>query len=1106
VANRGEIACRIYRACRKLNMKTVAIYAKEDADANHVLEADEKQLIEGATPIEPYLNIQEIIAIAKKVNADCIHPGYGFLAENVQFVQQCEAAGIKFVGPSSQVIDLFGDKTRSREFAEKHNVPVARGSPILASAEAAEQFLATARLRYPLLVKAVNGGGGRGQRLVRKPSDLRPRFQECLEEARLCFGSAALFIEEYVENARHIEVQILCDTYREVSHLFERDCSVQQRNQKVVEVTPARDIHPHLRKRLTDAATTLGKACGYNNAGTVEFLVSGNLGDEKSHFVFLEVNPRIQVEHTITEEVTHIDLVEAQLRIASGAHLKEVIPSSISLDGFAIQLRINAQPGPVDAKIGKYVIPKSVRMETSIREGGPVTLDYDPMLAKLIVKAPNFRACVAKAIAALDELVITGVKVNQDQLRSILTAQEFIDNRTYTTFLDSLNAKGKKKMSGKSGEIVKIPATFPGKVAELKVQIGQVVHPNDPLVVISAMKMLNEINADVGGTIITIKAKVEDQVAEGDVLLEIKSNGEVTQSTEDDINSPPLEDRIYDTQDSPFFTSNKAQAAVTTVTLRSKVKKDATFEKRKQINAQRAKTLADRIAEVKKAGSAKAIERHRKQGKYLPRERIEMICDKGTKFLELSCLAAWGMYDNKNPSANIVTGIGIVHGRQIMFIANDATCNGGAYVTETLKKHVRAQNIAEKNCIPCVYLVDGGGANLASTSEKNSQASVGFVDGGVLFKNQALMSSKRIPQIGVACGRCTAGGAYTAAMCEELIIVKENGAVYLGGPPLVKAATGEDCNEQDLGGALMHTSKSGTADHFAATEQEAFDKVRSIIEHLGPAYKAIPRVPVNPPNYDREDILGIIPEDNKIPYDVREVIMRIVDGSRFDEFKARYGPTIVCGFAHLYGFPIGIIGNNGMLFSDSSIKATHFIQLCGHRGIPIFFLQNITGFIIGTAYEQLGITKDGCKMVTAVSCVDVPKICIVLGGSHGAGNYAMCGPAFDPRFVFLWPNAKISVMGGEQAAGVIVSVKNGQLKRQGEPELPDEMVKMISDPIIDFIDGTATAYHSAAELYDDGIIDPRATREVLGMALSTCMNSPTFNKRGKAGPYGVFRQ
>jgi len=504
------------------------------------------------------------------------------------------------------------------------------------------------------------------------------------------------------------------------------------------------------------------------------------------------------------------------------------------------------------------------------------------------------------------------------------------------------------------------------------------------------------------------------------------------------------------------------------------------FHSRSEANLSLAQQLRENLESVKNGGDQRHVQRHRERGKKLPRERISDVCDPGSPFLEVSSLAANNLYDGKAHSAGIVTGIGSVHGKECMFVANDATVKGGSYYPMTVKKHIRAQEIAEENNLPCIYLVDSGGAFLPLQDEV-------FPDKnhfGRIFRNQAILSSKGIPQVAAVLGSCTAGGAYIPAMSDESIIVKGNGTIFLAGPPLVKAATGEEVSSQDLGGAEVHTSKSGVADHYAEDEEEALRLVRNIIENLNvsPKQRLDSSDPVEPA-HDIEDILGIIPTDNRTPYDVREIISRIVDDSRFHEFKQRYGKTLVCGFARIHGYPVGIVANNGILFSESSLKGAHFVELCGQRGVPLVFLQNISGFMVGKEAESGGIAKDGAKLVTAVSCVPVPKFTVIIGGSHGAGNYGMCGRAYDPRFLFMWPNARISVMGGEQAASVLSTVGKSN---------PDEIRAKY--------ERESSPYYSTARLWDDGVIDPRDTRDVLGLSISASLNSPMPDTG-----YGVFR-
>jgi propionyl-CoA carboxylase len=523
---------------------------------------------------------------------------------------------------------------------------------------------------------------------------------------------------------------------------------------------------------------------------------------------------------------------------------------------------------------------------------------------------------------------------------------------------------------------------------------------------------------------------------------------------------------------------------------------DAAFRENDRLNRQRTADLAELLGRVRQGGGEKSRQRQLDQNKMLVRDRIENLLDPGAPFLELSPLAAHEVYPDEVPAAGLVTGIGQVHGRQVMIVANDATVKGGTYYPLTVKKHLRAQEVAKENRLPCIYLVDSGGAFLPRQDEV-------FPDRdhfGRIFYNQATMSALDIPQISAVLGSCTAGGAYVPAMSDEVVIVKEQGTIFLGGPPLVKAATGEEVTAEELGGGDVHTRISGVADHLASDDGHALRLVRDIVENLGPVKTArIPCHDPEPPHYDPEELYGVVSHDPKLPFDIREVIARIVDGSRLHEFKPRYGTSLVCGFARLHGYSVGIVANNGILFSAEALKATHFIELCNARRIPLVFLQNITGFMIGKQYEHGGIAKDGAKMVNAVSNSTVPKFTVIVGGSYGAGNYGMCGRAFQPRLLFMWPQAKISVMGGEQAAGVLLTVKKDQLARRGE-SLDDQQEKAIVDPILAKYETEGHAYYSSARLWDDGVIDPVQTRDVLGLGLAMSLNAPIDPVK-----YGVYR-
>ncbi len=523
---------------------------------------------------------------------------------------------------------------------------------------------------------------------------------------------------------------------------------------------------------------------------------------------------------------------------------------------------------------------------------------------------------------------------------------------------------------------------------------------------------------------------------------------------------------------------------------------DELFQTNQQAMQQAIEDLQLQYKRIQQGGPEKAQKRQRDQGKLLVRERIDLLIDPGCAFLELSALAAHKVYKDDVPAAGLITGIGQVEGTECMIVANDVTVKGGSYYPLTVKKHLRAQAIAEQNNLPCLYLVDSGGAYLPLQDEV-------FPDRehfGRIFYNQARMSAKNIPQIAVVMGSCTAGGAYVPAMADESIMVREQATIFLAGPPLVKAATGEVVSAEELGGAEVHCKQSGVADHYATDDHHALRIARQVVKNLNRRkHISLNTQPAIDPAYDSDELLGVVNVDVKKPYDVREIIARIVDNSELDEFKALFGDTLVCGFAHLHGYPVGIIANNGILFSESAQKGAHFIELCCQRKIPLIFLQNITGFMVGQKYEAKGIAKHGAKLVTAVACADVPKFTVLIGGSYGAGNYAMCGRAYEPNFLFIWPNARISVMGGEQAANVLAQVKEEQLQRRGGEWDPAEKAEFM-DKLRQTYEEQGHPYYASARLWDDGVINPVDTRRVLGLALSASLNAPISDSQ-----FGVFR-
>mmetsp|Transcript_72493 Transcript_72493/g.136940 ORF Transcript_72493/g.136940 Transcript_72493/m.136940 type:complete len:1263 (-) Transcript_72493:6-3794(-) len=1146
IANRGEIAVRIMTAARSLGMKTVAVFAAPDKDCLHVRTADEAieifdPNVKGA--IAPYLNIEAVVQAAKQTGAQAIVPGYGFLSENYGLAQRCEEEHLTFVGPPKEALTLFGDKTKSRELAVACNVPVIKGCNDVPSAAFAKEFIIKNELRLPVVLKAKHGGGGRGMRVVRKLEEIEESFSRCASEAKTAFGNGDMLLEEYLEGARHIEVQVFGDSFGGLVHLYERDCSVQQRHQKVIEFAPPRGICEELRERLTSCALSLARVTNYRSAGTVEFLVAGDLGDPNATFAFLELNPRIQVEHCVTEEVCQVDLVKAQLQVACGMTLQEIGLQQewLSTKNSVIQSRVSFAPGG-GSKLDVYALPPNA---VSFQQGSPVRFDglgyqglkpsmqYDPLLGKLIVSTPfgsgdAFEATRVLAVQALEDFKVEGVNTNHKMLSNILNHHDFVHDKISTTWLEAHlseltaapatkklpSSAPKKKVPAKKLGKVEVATPIEGAIVNVRVSADDRIQAGDVVAVLSSMKLETEIRSDVDGKVLEVLVAEGDQVDSSQVLVVLEGEiSEVEESTYSEGDGPEVsaapkihrpESRSMLAVWEQAYTSPPTRGGPEVLKSSLRVD-DERYKARREHNLQLLQTLQERIDQASKGKGGKYTEQHLKRGKLLALDRVKAVIDPGTEFFELSSLAGYGMYQEYGGEVHkgsMVTGIGIVHGRPCLIVVNDSTVKGGTYYPITVKKHLRAQAVAERNHLPCIYMVDSGGAFLPLQSEVFA-ADDSF---GHIFYNQAQMSAKQIPQIAAVLGSCTAGGAYVPAMSEESIIVKGNGTIFLGGPPLVKAATGEVVSAQELGGAEVHTAKSGVADHFAKDEPEALQHIRNVVNSLGPAREAAAGSSApEAPKYDPEELLGLIPETNRQAFDVKEVIARIVDGSKFHEFKARYATTIVTGFAKIQGYDIGIIGNNGILFGESALKATHFIQLCNARRIPLLYLQNITGFMVGKAYENGGIARDGAKMVTATASATVPKITIIFGGSYGAGNYAMCGRSYNPDFLFTWPNSQISIMGGAQAAGVLSTVKNNQLEREGKPPLEGAALEEFERPILEKYEKEGSPYFATARLWDDGIIDPRDTRKVLSRCLHLFAQRPRDEGPLGSRQFGVFR-
>ena len=1092
VANRGEIAIRVFQAARLLGVPWVsAIYTTGEEDHPHVLQADHRICI-GSSGVQSYLDIASVVRAAVSVGADAIHPGYGFLSENPDFAKACEAAGIVFIGPTSRVLALFGDKVSSRNLAISVNVPVSKGTknPVSSSAEARAEVLRLG-MRFPVVLKAIAGGGGRGMRVVHELAEIEPAFSRCQSEALSAFGNAAVFVEEWWTNVKHIEIQIAADVHGTVQHVFDRDCSIQNRNQKVVEIAPSPALAAPVRDKLIEAAIRIIRTAGLHCLATVEFLLDLKSGD----FIFLEVNPRVQVEHTVTEEAFGVDLVGFQILLASG----QPVGLSFTQKRFAVQARVQWFPLNGQCRVLTYREPKGVRVDSGVTAGITLSPSFDSMILKLIGVGPTFQAAVRSTIVGLEQLEITGVNTNRDKLLQILRNEKVSHKfeSVFTSFYGDLFAAKSAEVSADG--IVELKSPLNGTVHEVKVATGAAVKKGAVLMVLESMKTETEVFAPFGGVVKTVSVKKGDTVTEAQLLVSVTKNSH--QEAEEVVVEGGNKVEVV-LEGAAAADSVKGIVSTHPVWLRASHTNPLSYIADSE-NSRFATNLvlADQLkARLRLVGNldSRVVEKRRTQKKLPARERIALTIDEGTEFFELSALAAFDMYDKKVFSAAVITGIGIVCGVECMFIAGEGAVKAGSVFPITTKKTLRAQEIAYKCNLPCIYLADSAGAFLPL------QAEIFPETGGRVFRNQSIMSAAKIPQLCACMGMNTAGGAYVPALCDQVVMVEGQSAIFLAGPPLVKAATGEVVSTEDLGGAQMHTTVSGVADYRVKTEQEALLVVREMLancNYVSPGRRD-PLISLRLPSqwfspaYPIDSILEVLPAENRTKYDCREVILRIVDGSpKFHEFKKEYSgaegvaTNIVCGFGRVFGITVGFIGNNGVITTPASLKATQFLQLCASRNIFCCFLQNCTGFMVGKSAERGGITKDGSKLVRAVSCLPTPKMTIIIGGSHGAANYSLAGRAYDPEFLFMYPNAKISVMGGQQAAEVLMSVSRDKS--------PEAKARVIAN-----YEKESSAYYSTARIWDDGIIDPRDTRKAIGRCLSIMANKPRYDGRDV---YGTFR-
>ncbi|MDO7843127.1 acetyl-CoA carboxylase family protein [Sphingomonas immobilis] len=1061
IANRGEIAIRIARACADLEIATVAIFSTDDAGSLHVRRADEAAALPGIGAAA-YLDIDAVIAAAVASGCDAVHPGYGFLSENPAFASRCGEAGLTFVGPEPETLALFGDKAAARALAARCGLPLASGSDGGIDLAEAHAFFAGLGGRAAI-IKAVSGGGGRGMRVVREADALEDAFTRCASEAKAAFGSDALYIEEYIERARHIEIQVVGDATGTIAHLHDRECSAQRRHQKLVEIAPSPWLEPAIREQLSAGAITLAAAATYRSVGTVEFLVETDVaGAATGRWLFMEMNPRLQVEHTVTEEVTGVDLVQAQLRIAAGETLDAIgitAASGRAPAGFAIQLRINMETFAADGAtypsggVLRAFDPPSgggVRVESFGYQGYETVASFDSLLAKLVVHAPGrFADTVRRAYRALCEFRVEGVETNIPLLQNILLHPDFAAGRVDTRFIEreaavlaaphahpALHAPaggGATVAAERDEEAISVPdavavrSPMQGQLVVMDVGEGDVVSAGQRLAVVEAMKMEHAVFADVTGTVVAAPGRVGQPVRRGAILVEV-AEGDVEGAGMVGVDTSAEHEML------------EVLGGIETIRA----------------------GLADEARPI-------AVAKARKRDAYTARERIAMLCDTGS-FTEVGGLVRVEGLDESARGDSIITGTATIEGRPVVVISQDFSLLGGSMGHLGTEKLERAIRLALNQGLPFVMLLDGGGHRI-----QDGQNSRAYARGGYMFHNFARLSGY-VPVVAAVLGFGFAANTNFCGMADFVVMVRDKATMGLAGPALVKAGTGEEIDALALGGAAMQVDGQGLADLGVANEDDAFAAMRDYLSYLPTnAQHPAPRRDADPADdaADRaEALLGAVPVNTRRTYDVRPVIAAVADRDSVFELKPTFATNMVTAFARIAGRPVGFIANQaaskgGMIDSPACEKAAHFIALCDAFALPLVFLMDVPGFFIGSDAEKTNLGRRSAKVLFELGHATVPRISVILRKGYGLGFVAMAGGrSFEADACLAWPTAEICAMSVEGSVDVAY--------RKDYESAPDPAARR--QEIIDSIRAKIGPIQAAEGFGVDDLIDPRTTR------------------------------